>query len=216
MNYVKEFSSRDIDKPFLFSYRRCPYAMRARMAMLSANISFDAYEISLREKPEELIKFSPKATVPVLLYNNKVIDESLDIMLWAYAISDESNHLIILSQHEREVTDNLITVNDCEFKKQLDAYKYEPNENILVRDDLFKKGLLFLESLEICLGNHKFLIGNRVSFADIAIFPFIRQFAHVDIDRFTNIKLIKTKKWFELMGSDELFLRAMIRPEFTN
>ena len=186
------------------------------MAMLSANISFDAYEISLREKPEELIKFSPKATVPVLLYNNKVIDESLDIMLWAYAISDESNHLIILSQHEREVTDNLITVNDCEFKKQLDAYKYEPIENILVRDDLFKKGLLFLESLEICLGNHKFLIGNRVSFADIAIFPFIRQFAHVDIDRFTNIKLIKTKKWFELMGSDELFLRAMIRPEFTN
>ena len=216
MNYVKAFSSRDIDKPFLFSYRRCPYAMRARMAMLSANISFDAYEISLREKPEELIKFSPKATVPVLLYNNKVIDESLDIMLWAYAISDESNHLIILSQHEREVTDNLITVNDCEFKKQLDAYKYEPIENILVRDDLFKKGLLFLESLEICLGNHKFLIGNRVSFADIAIFPFIRQFAHVDIDRFTNIKLIKTKKWFELMGSDELFLRAMIRPEFTN
>ena len=216
MNYVKEFSSRDIDKPFLFSYRRCPYAMRARMAMLSANISFDAYEISLRDKPEELLKLSPKATVPVLLYNNKVIDESLDIMLWAYAISDESNHLIILSQHEREVTDNLITVNDCEFKKQLDAYKYEPNENILVRDDLFKKGLLFLESLEICLGNHKFLIGNRVSFADIAIFPFIRQFAHVDIDRFTNIKLIKTKKWFELMGSDELFLRAMIRPEFTN
>ena len=216
MNYVKEFSSRDIDKPFLFSYRRCPYAMRARMAMLSANISFDAYEISLREKPEELIKFSPKATVPVLLYNNKVIDESLDIMLWAYAISDESNHLIILSQHEREVSDSLITVNDCEFKKQLDAYKYEPIENILVRDDLFKKGLLFLESLEICLGNHKFLIGNRVSFADIAIFPFIRQFAHVDIDRFTNIKLIKTKKWFELMGSDELFLRAMIRPEFTN
>jgi len=216
MNYVKEFSSRDIDKPFLFSYRRCPYAMRARMAMLSANISFDAYEISLRDKPEELIKLSPKATVPVLLYNNKVIDESLDIMLWAYAISDESNHLIILSQHEREVTDKLITVNDCEFKKQLDAYKYEPNENILVRDDLFKKGLLFLESLEICLGNHKFLIGNRVSFADIAIFPFIRQFAHVDIDRFTNIKLIKTKKWFELMGSDELFLRAMIRPEFTN
>ena len=216
MNYVKEFSSRDIDKPFLFSYRRCPYAMRARMAMLSANISFDAYEISLRDKPEELIKLSPKATVPVLLYNNKVIDESLDIMLWAYAISDESNHLIILSQHEREVTDKLITANDCEFKKQLDAYKYEPNENILVRDDLFKKGLLFLESLEICLGNHKFLIGNRVSFADIAIFPFIRQFAHVDIDRFTNIKLIKTKKWFELMGSDELFLRAMIRPEFTN
>ena len=216
MNYVKEFSSRDIDKPFLFSYRRCPYAMRARMAMLSANISFDAYEISLRDKPEELIKLSPKATVPVLLYNNKVIDESLDIMLWAYAISDESNHLIILSQHEREVTDKLIKVNDCEFKKQLDAYKYEPNENILVRDDLFKRGLLFLESLEICLGNHKFLIGNRVSFADIAIFPFIRQFAHVDIDRFTNIKLIKTKKWFELMGSDELFLRAMIRPEFTN
>ena len=216
MNYVKEFSSRDIDKPFLFSYRRCPYAMRARMAMLSANISFDAYEISLRDKPEELIKLSPKATVPVLLYNNKVIDESLDIMLWAYAISDEFNHLIILSQHEREVTDKLITVNDCEFKKQLDAYKYEPIENILVRDDLFKKGLLFLESLEICLGNHKFLIGNRVSFADIAIFPFIRQFAHVDIDRFTNIKLIKTKKWFELMGSDELFLRAMIRPEFTN
>ena len=216
MNYVKEFSSRDIDKPFLFSYRRCPYAMRARMAMLSANISFDAYEISLRDKPEELIKLSPKATVPVLLYNNKVIDESLDIMLWAYAISDESNHLIILSQHEREVTDKLITANDCEFKKQLDAYKYEPIENILVRDDLFKKGLLFLESLEICLGNHKFLIGNRVSFADIAIFPFIRQFAHVDIDRFTNIKLIKTKKWFELMGSDELFLRAMIRPEFTN
>ena len=108
MNYVKKFSKINPNKPFLFSYRRCPYAMRARMALLSANISFDAYEISLRDKPLELLKLSPKGTVPVLLYKKQIIDESLEIMLWAYTNSEYSNHLKILNQIQRVDANRLL------------------------------------------------------------------------------------------------------------
>jgi glutathione S-transferase len=107
MNYVKKFSKINPNKPFLFSYRRCPYAMRARMALLSANISFDAYEISLRDKPLELLKLSSKGTVPVLLYKKQVIDESLEIMLWAYTNSEYSNHLKTLNQIQRVDADTI-------------------------------------------------------------------------------------------------------------
>ena len=98
MRYVKELNSKTSDKPFLYSYRRCPYAMRARMAMLSAHFEFDIYEISLRDKPKEMLKISPKGTVPVLIIGNNIIDESLDIMIWAYNISDRSDHYISLSK----------------------------------------------------------------------------------------------------------------------
>ena len=124
MRYVKELNNKTIDKPFLYSYRRCPYAMRARMAMLSAPFEFDIYEISLRDKPKEMLKISPKGTVPVLIFGNNIIDESLDIMIWAYNISDKSNHYISLSKSEKKNAKELINLNDNDFKLHLDKYKY--------------------------------------------------------------------------------------------
>lgn len=212
MNYVKKFSKINPNKPFLFSYRRCPYAMRARMALLSANISFDAYEISLRDKPLELLKLSPKGTVPVLLYKKQVIDESLEIMLWAYTNSEHSNHLKTLNQIQRVDADRLIHINDSQFKKSLDAYKYEPNDNVAIKDKLFKNGWGFLESIEKHFGSNAYLFSKEPSFADVAIFPFVRQFAYVDLDRFMEIPYIRTKAWFESMRKNDLFLNAMVKP----
>jgi len=85
MNYVKQLDNLGESRPFLFSYRRCPYAMRARMALLACEIDFDIQEISLKDKPKKMLNISPKGTVPVLVYKNLVLDESLDIMNWAKA-----------------------------------------------------------------------------------------------------------------------------------
>ena len=123
MRYVKELNNNSSNKPFLYSYRRCPYAMRARMAMLSAHFEFDIYEISLRDKPKEMLKISPKGTVPVLIIGNNIIDESLDIMIWAYNISDKSDHYISLSKFEKNNAKELINLNDNDFKLHLDKYK---------------------------------------------------------------------------------------------
>ena len=124
MRYVKELNNKRTDKPFLYSYRRCPYAMRARMAMLGAALEFDVYEISLRDKPKEMLEISPKGTVPVLVIGESIIDESLDIMIWAYNISDKYDHYISLSKSEKNNAEELISLNDNDFKLNLDKYKY--------------------------------------------------------------------------------------------
>ena len=83
MNYVKQLDREGQQRPFLFSYRRCPYAIRARMALIACEIDFDIYEISLKDKPKQMLELSLKGTVPVFIYNEMVLDESLDIMNWA-------------------------------------------------------------------------------------------------------------------------------------
>ena len=142
MNYVRQLDKVRQEKPLLFSYRRCPYAMRARMAMLSASFEFDIYEISLREKPKEMLKISPKGTVPVLKVGNNIIDESLDIMIWAYNISDESNHYISLSKSEKNNAKEIINLNDNDFKLYLDKYKYS-NQKEFNQDKFYKNCLFF-------------------------------------------------------------------------
>ena len=211
MRYVKELNSKTIDKPFLYSYRRCPYAMRARMAMLSALFEFDIYEISLRDKPKEMLKISPKGTVPVLIDGNNIIDESLDIMIWAYSISDKSNHYISLSKSEKNNAKELINLNDNDFKFHLDKYKYS-NQKEFNQDKFYKNCLFFINRIESNLCANKFLISNKISIADIAIFPFIRQFANVNLDRFINGEFKKTISWFEKMKEQDLFCKAMERP----
>ena len=211
MRYVKELNSKTIDKPFLYSYRRCPYAMRARMAMLSAPFEFDIYEISLRDKPKEMLKISPKGTVPVLIVGNNIIDESLDIMIWAYNISDKSNHYISLSKSEKNNAKEIINLNDNDFKLHLDKYKYS-NQKEFWQDKFYKNCLFFINRIESNLCANKFLISNKISIADIAIFPFIRQFANVNLDRFINGEFKKTISWFEKMNEQDLFYKAMLKP----
>lgn len=214
MRYVKELNNKRLDKPFLYSYRRCPYAMRARMAMLSAPFEFDIYEISLRDKPKEMLKISPKGTVPVLIVGNNIIDESLDIMLWAYNISDKSNHYTSLSNSEKNNAKELIHLNDNDFKLHLDKYKYSSNQKEFNQDKLYENCLFFINRIESNLCEKKFLISNKISIADVAIFPFIRQFVNVNLDRFIKSEFRKTISWYEVMKKQDLFSKAMEKPSF--
>ena len=210
MNYVRQLNSIE-SKPYLFSYRRCPYAMRARMALVESNILFDVYEISLRDKPKEMISVSPKGTVPVLLLNKLVLDESLEIMKWAYKNS-QSKHLNLLDTNDKELADELITMNDYKFKPFLDKYKYFERHRDKSKIEHRENCYFFLKILEKRLKKTNFLIGNKRTYLDISIFPFIRQFMNVDKDWFDKSDFKMVKEWLTLIIESELFKQVMIKP----
>ncbi|MDZ7823960.1 MAG: glutathione S-transferase [Ahrensia sp.] len=166
--------------PVLYSFRRCPYAMRARMACLSAGIKVEIREILLRDKPAEMLEASPKGTVPVLvLPDGRVIDQSIDIMIWALDLNDPEHWL---SGYDAEA----IAHNDGTFKMALDRYKYAnrfENETI-VKSEQRDICAEILQSYEARLSRTKFLTGDGPSITDNAIFPFVRQFANVDREWF--------------------------------
>lgn len=166
--------------PILYSFRRCPYAMRARMALLASGTACELREIVLRAKPPELFEASPKGTVPVLvLPDGKVLEESLDIMRWALTQNDPQQWL---TPQAGSLQDMLTLIAQCDgpFKFNLDRYKYPeryPGTDALAHRS---EGAAFLQSLETRLQAHTHLFGGRPALADIAIAPFVRQFAHTD------------------------------------
>lgn len=180
----------------LYSYRRCPYAMRARMALSYSQIPVEIREISLREKPTSLLRISPKGTVPVFQQGNLVIEQSLEIMKWAIAQSDPD--VWYPTDLEPEIA-YLINMNDGPFKKLLDSYKYPGrtlSEGYLTRSEALVSAVeLFIAPLNQCLSRNKFLVSNQISLADIAIFPFIRQFSMVDQVWFANSGFHELNKW---------------------
>ncbi len=191
--------------PTLYSFRRCPYAMRARMALWVAGVAVELREVKLAAKPPELIAASPKATVPVLvLSDGVVIDESLEIMRWALAGNDPENWL---SGDDTA----LIAGNDGPFKHHLDRAKYpgryDPDEI-----DHRAAALALLMPLEERLAYAPYLCGNTRSLADIAVFPFIRQFAHIDRDWFARQPLPRLQNWLDGHLASDLF--AAIMPKF--
>ena len=213
MNYVERLDSIE-SRPYLFSYRRCPYAMRARMALVESNIEFDIYEISLRNKPHEMLAISPKGTVPILKINQLVMDESLDIMRWAYQNNNSSKSLF-LELEDKEITDRLIALNDGNFKESLDCYKYferYPNKSM---EEHRESCYFFLDILEKRLQANLFLIGDKRTFVDICIFPFIRQFMNVDKEWFDNSEYKRVKEWLSLLIKSDLFKKVMIKPKFS-
>ena len=170
--------------PVLYSFRRCPYAMRARLALHFAQQAVEHREVVLKDMPQQIIDISPKATVPVMqLPDGTVIDESLDIALWALEQQDPSNLLGSLAQLSDMLS--LINDNDNDFKGWLDQYKYADRYPEQTPEYYREQGELFLEKLENRLSHHPYLFGVEIRLADIAIMPFVRQFAHVD------------KKWFD-------------------
>ncbi len=193
--------------PVLYSFRRCPYAMRARLAIKKAGIKLELREVVLRNKPQQLLAISAKATVPVLqLPDSTIIDESLDIMNWALSCNDTDNWL------QQEITDDilpLIQCNDGEFKYYLDRYKYA--DRYLEHDVCYyrEKGEVFLAELENRLTQNNFLCSNAISLADMAIFPFVRQFAHVHLDWFQSSEYIKLKQWLFNHIESALFVSIM-------
>jgi glutathione S-transferase len=191
--------------PILYSFRRCPYAMRARMALWVAGIAVELREVKLAAKPAELIAASPKATVPVLvLEDGRVIDESLEIMRWALAQNDPESWL---AGDEPA----LIAANDGPFKHHLDRAKY-PIRYAADGIDHRAAALVLLLRLEERLAAQAQLCGPHRSLTDIALFPFVRQFAGIDATWFAGLPLPRLTQWLEGHCTSALF--AAIMPKF--
>jgi glutathione S-transferase len=201
--------------PILYSYRRCPYAMRARMALKLAGIEVEIREVSLRDKPAHLLEISPKATVPVLvLPDGSVIDQSLAIMNWAFDNMREENDALRANIHEASrasILSALVLINDTSFKQALDAYKYPERFPIKTQIQHRAEGEVFLQKLEELLQKNTHLLGVTPSLADIAIFPFIRQFAAVDSVWFDNANYPKLRAWLTDWVNSDLFKSVMIK-----
>jgi len=195
-------------KPILYSYRRCPYAMRARMALKYAGIEFEHREIELRNKPKSMLTVSPKGTVPVLLVDGLVLEQSLDIMRWAIEQSDPDGWASV----DNEIAQVWIKKNDGYFKVLLDQYKY-PNRHLeLDPEAVLDEALqLMLLPMEQVLQHSPYLLGDKMTWLDIAIFPFIRQFSMVDIERFNQLPIPATKEWLAKHLESELFNSVMYK-----
>jgi len=199
----------------LYSFRRCPYAMRARMALLHTGVLCELREVVLKNKPAKMLDVSPKGTVPVLqLDDGRVIDESLDIMQWALGQSGSDNELdtwLAPQSGTREEMLALIEKNDGAFKYHLDRYKYPERYEGVESAFHRQQGSEFLMKLENVLNQHDFLFGNETCLADIAVFPFVRQFSHVDRKWFSEQPWPALKRWLEVFLSSALFKHAMVK-----
>lgn len=194
--------------PILYSYRRCPYAMRARMALSYAGIKVEIREVSLNDKPAHMLQVSPKGTVPVLvLSDGTVIDQSLDVMHWALQQHDVNDWLAVNLAQAMD----LIAENDGSFKQSLDRYKYAIRFPEQPAETYRSQCEQFLIKLERHLSQTEFLLGNKLSVADVAIFPFIRQFAAVDNSWFDSTGYIKLKIWLNQLLESDIFKRVMIK-----
>lgn len=185
--------------------------MRARMALAYAGTDYEIREISLREKPQSMLLISPKGTVPVFqLPNGQVIEQSLEIMQWAMEQNDPKSWWNGQSEEARNNILQWIEVNDGEFKKLLDQYKYPERFPEDSQQETFERALeLQLKPMEKALQKHDYLIGDQASLADIAVFPFIRQFYGVDEIRFDRANLKSLKKWLQEFLDSELFQSVM-------
>jgi glutathione S-transferase len=197
--------------PVLYSFRRCPYAMRARMALIVSRTQCELREVSLKDKPVEMISASPKATVPVLvLPDGKVIDESLDIMLWALRGNDPQNWLKPPTGSLDEML-ALIAATEDPFKTHLDRYKYAVRYDDTDPDFHRSEGLKFLNRLNTRLTEHRHLFGTTPALADYAIFPFVRQFANTDRPWFDAQPLPALQTWLAGYLESKLFAVAMVK-----
>ena len=195
--------------PCLYSFRRCPYAMRARLGILFAELQVELREITLKNKPPQMLAISPKGTVPVLqLLDGTVIEESREIMIWALAQQDPQELLHDAALHEANV---LIDKNDNEFKHWLDRYKYADRHLEMSQTEYRQKGEVFLQLLEELLTKNSYLLGKGITLADIGIMPFVRQFAHVNRDVFYNLPYPNLQRWLQDWLQHPLFLQAMTK-----
>lgn len=193
-------------RPVLYSFRRCPYAMRARLALLASGTVCEIREVKLSAKPAELIAASPKATVPVLaLDDGRVIDQSLDIMRWALGRADPEGWL-------ERADEALIAANDGPFKHHLDRYKY-PRRHQSGAAEHREAGGAMLGDLESRLSAGPYLGGAARGLTDAAIFPFVRQFAATDRGWFDLQPLPRVRAWLADHLAWPLFDRAMVRLE---
>ena len=195
--------------PILYSFRRCPYAIRARLAISVSHQHCTLREVVLRDKPPSLLEYSPKGTVPVLvLPDQRVIDESLDIMRWALEHADPENWLIP-DNGALEDALALIKTNDTEFKQHLDRYKYANRYEDVDPVAHRTEAETFLAQLDRRLAHTAHLFGARPCLADMAIMPFVRQFANTDREWFGQSRYAHLRAWLEGHLTSERFISVM-------
>ncbi|SFW14615.1 glutathione S-transferase [Pseudomonas sp. NFACC04-2] len=195
----------------LYSFRRCPYAMRARMALRYSAVDVAIVEVSLKAKPAEMLALSSKGTVPVLQVNGRVIDESLEIMNWALAQHDPQDWRLRDNADGQALTAALIEENDQVFKLHLNRYKYPERYPEYLKEHYRSEGEDFLRRLEALLATRPFLAAAHQSLADVAVMPFIRQFAHVDRDWFAQAPYPRLQDWLQRFLASELFVAIMAK-----
>ena len=210
--------------PILYSFRRCPYAIRARMALAYAGVNYELREVSLKNKPQEMLDISPKGTTPVMqIFAEQefagqdfiVLEESLDIMNWALQQHDPQDWKDLPEQFIA-IAKQLVDANDREFKLALDRYKYPNRFPEKSQEDYRQQAEEFLQVLELQLQLRSqsdeapnFLICDRQTLADIAIFPFVRQFAYVDIDLFQSSPYQRLQQWLKWHEASVMFELVM-------
>jgi glutathione S-transferase len=204
--------NKTMSLPVLYSLRNCPYAMRARIAIFKAKQTVILRDIVLSNKPKEMIMASPKATVPVVvLPNGTVIEESFDVMLWAFAESDPDDLLHSENTQLLTVMLDLITTFDQDFKACLEQYKcakrYREN-NISECRAVCEQ---FIQTLETRLTDHVFLMSDKESIADIALLPFIRQFARVERQWYLQSPYPKVRQWLNNYLQSPMFTKVMAK-----
>ena len=202
------------DLPILYSFRRCPYAMRARIGLLEANIKVELREIILRDKPAHMRQISPKATVPVLLLpNGTVIDESLDILLWALHQNDPNGLLTADTKQTNKLIEQTDGSKETHFKHHLDRYKYSSRykgdesrvSEQTIGSNARTQAETFIQTLESLLASNLFLLANKPTLADYAVAPFVRQFANSGREWWDDAPYPNTQKWLEAFIASPTF-----------
>jgi glutathione S-transferase len=184
--------------------------MRARMAIYAAGIQVEYIEVSLKSKPQSLLDYSPKGTVPVVVTaNGEVIDQSRDIMLWALQQADPDNWLLKNNTVSPQEMMQLVDICDNEFKPLLDRYKYFDRYLEFSQADYRQQAEFFLQLLDDRLAKHQYLMDEQIRFADVAIFPFIRQFANTDKIWLAESPYKNLQRWLDMCTSTTLFSAIM-------
>ena len=197
--------------PTLYSFRRCPYAMRARLALRLCKIQCIIREISLKAKNSEFLRVSQKATVPVLvLPNGEVLEESLDIIYWSLEQNDP--YKLKINNQLANKTDKLIELFDTEFKFHLDRYKYSSRYNIKNSQVHRDKGRDLLVLINNLLEGKNYIGGKNISLLDISILPFVRQYRIADIKWFdNNLGLDNVSNWLKIFLNSDLLASIMTK-----
>lgn len=195
----------------LYSFRRCPYAMRARLALRYAGVPLRIVEVSLKAKPAEMLALSAKGTVPVLALEDRVIDESLEIMHWALAQHDPEDWRLTADPTAQAQMAALIAENDQVFKVHLNRYKYAERYPEAPMEHYRAQGEAFLARLDSLLQQRRYLLAEHPSLADMALLPFVRQFAHVDREWFAQTPYRSLQEWLQERLASELFLAVMAK-----
>ena len=195
-------------QPILYSFRRCPFAMRARLILKKCNVTVRLREIELNDKPKDLLEASPKGTVPVLVLQNQILDQSMDIIRWALSVRDPYNILLSWNADKAASAQFLESLDD-DFKHHLDRYKY--SARFEAKDKNFHRDLamLWIANIEVKLSEMPYLSGKEIGIFDYICLPFIRQFRIADPDWFDSQKLPYLHKSLSQFVESDLFKQVM-------